>query len=702
MKTIRFEKLDTQTAIAYFDTPQSTVNVLSYDSLLDFAEVLKVIDKDSAIKVCILASAKEGCFIAGADLNIISSIKHQKQASTFSQQAQTLMQQIKNHRVVFVAAIDGSALGGGLELALACHLRIATKNEKTVFALPEVQLGLLPGACGTQYLWRLIGLKHALPMLLSGNRIRAQKAYSIGLVDALVESGELLSKAQTLAFDFATKKQPAKPLTIAQQCLEWPLLRHVLIFKLKKQITKKTKGHYPAPLAIIACVQAGLNKGLEEGLKLESTLFGQLVCSTQARHLMWIFHTTQALKKNIDTAESVDSLAVIGAGLMGEGIASVSLNLSRVIIHDIQQSTLDNARKHLIQGLEKRHQTGALSLDNRDKQQKNIHTSTQLADIAKANLVIEAVFEKLTLKQNILAQVEAIVSPSTVFASNTSALPISQIAAYAKHPERVLGMHYFSPVHKMPLLEIIVTEKTSKQTMDTAINYGIKQGKTVIVVKDSPGFYTTRILAPLLNEAMLLLEEGVSIERIDKAMRQFGFPVGPLALLDEVGIDVAAHVAHDLGLVFGVRWQKVSNTLIRIFNKGFAGKKNKKGFYLYPKKKINPAITAIANEHQRTSRIKTQDIQDRIVAMMVIESIYCLQEQVIRSPEEGDIGAIMGLGFPPFLGGPFHWVDSRGVSTIIDHFKRLASIYGSRFDPPTQLFKLQKEDKNFYVRKNTL
>jgi 3-hydroxyacyl-CoA dehydrogenase/enoyl-CoA hydratase/3-hydroxybutyryl-CoA epimerase len=397
----------------------------------------------------------------------------------------------------------------------------------------------------------------------------------------------------------------------------------------------------------------------------------------------------------------VDRLAVLGAGFMGAGVASVSLGRSQVVLKDISDEALGAGIRTIEKGLEIQTRSGAISRREADRRRSALLPTTDTDDLAGADLVIEAVFEDLDLKRRVIAEVEAVIPPEAVFASNTSALPIAKIAEGARHPERILGMHYFSPVPKMPLLEIIEAETTAGWATATAKAFGAAQGKTCIVVKDGPGFYTTRILAPYLNEAVLLLEEGAKIEDLDRVMKDFGYPVGPVALMDEVGIDVGAHVAADLGAAFAERGLGASDALPKMYEAGFEGRKNGKGFYLYPKKKkkgpkpVNTEVYGFFGGPERRS-VAADAIRDRMALLMVNEAVHCLDDEVIDSPRDGDLGAILGLGFPPFRGGPFRWVDHEGVSAIVDRMKALAQRHGPRFEPAGGLQGLADAGRRFY------
>ncbi len=455
-------------------------------------------------------------------------------------------------------------------------------------------------------------------------------------------------------------------------------------------MARQTRGLYPAPPAILECVETGLKKGRVAGLACESDYFGKLAVSPESRNLVRLFHAMNEAKKGEGEAREVDQLAVLGGGFMGAGVASVSLGLCQVVVRDLSDEVLGTAARSIDDGLKRQVRSGAIRRVEADRRRSRLLLTTEADDLEGADLVIEAVFEDLELKRRVLAEVEERVADHAVFASNTSALPIGEIAAGASHSERVIGMHYFSPVPKMPLLEIVVAEQTAAWATATAHAFGTAQGKTCIVVKDGPGFYTTRILAPYLNEAVLLVEEGARIEDVDLAMKNFGYPVGPLALVDEVGIDVGAHVAQDLGRAFADRGLEGSGAMPRLYEAGLHGRKNGRGFYLYPKtkkkgrKKVNSKIYDLLGGEARRS-IGTEEIQDRLALLMVNEAVHCLQEGVISSPRDGDLGAILGLGFPPFRGGPFRYVDSVGRGAITSRLEKLAEKYGRRFEPAALL-----------------
>jgi 3-hydroxyacyl-CoA dehydrogenase/enoyl-CoA hydratase/3-hydroxybutyryl-CoA epimerase len=705
MRSLTLKRRGDGVAVLLFDTPKRPVNVLSGEMLEEARPLMEEIQDDETIVACVLASGKPDSFIAGADLDQVVGMTA-KEAEAISRGAHEWLDLVEKSRKPFVAAIHGAALGGGLEVALACHYRIATDHPKTVLALPEVMLGVLPAAGGTQRLPRLVGLQRALPMLLSGKRVRAAQAYRHGLVDALTSPGGLVETAAKAALGLAKgtlePKRDKQPLT--EMPLSLPPVRAYALGKARDEVMKKTRGLYPAPLEILACVEKGLADGRKAGQEEEAVRFGRLVGSDGSKNLIRLFDAMTALKKapKGDEPKPVRRLGVLGAGLMGEGIAAVSLGLGPVVLKDVSEEGLSRASKNLRKGLDRRVRSGGLTRLERDRQWYGLRPTTRSEDLAGCDLVVEAVFEDLALKRKVLAEVEAEIDVGAVFASNTSALPIAQIAAKAKHPERVVGMHYFSPVPKMPLLEVVVAEKTAPWAVATARAFGVAQGKTVIVVKDGPGFYTTRILGPFINEAVLLLDEGASIPELDAALLDFGFPVGPVALLDEVGIDVAAHVSKDLGKAFAARGAAPSDTFTKLFDAGYRGRKNAKGFYLYPKdrpsgatKEVNPDVYAFFGGADRKA-MPAKDLVDRLALLMVNEAVWCFSGGIIDSPRDGDAGAILGLGFPPFRGGPFRHVDAVGAAAIVERMEELAGRHGKRFTPAPMLVEMARTGKRFY------
>lgn len=729
-KHLSLQIRDDGVALVRFNSPNSKVNVLSEHVTKEFQEIFNQATTDPRVNSVVLISDKKDCFIAGADIEMLAACKTKEDVVKISQEGQKIMDAIASSKIPFIAAINGSCLGGGLELALACHYRIATKTPKTILAVPEVQLGLLPGAGGTQRLPRLVGLPGALDMILTGKNIRPDKAKRMGLVDLLVDSigpglrspeentqkylEETAIKAAKDLVEGKLKSKKDPSLFSISGLTNWATRdfsygRDYVIKTAGKEVEKKTGGHFPAPQAILDVVKTGLEKGMQEGLKAEAERFGELAMTPASNAFMSIFFAQTALKKNRfgEPSHKTQQISVLGAGLMGAGIAQVSLQKGYdVILKDTSYKGLGRGEQQIEKGLNTAVKKRALSSFEKDKTMSRLSGQLDYSGFKNTDMVIEAVFEDLDLKRRILKEIEAVIPEHAVFASNTSALPISEIAKASKRPSQVVGMHYFSPVDKMPLLEIITTPQTSKETAAAAVQVGLKQGKTVIVVKDGVGFYTTRVLAPMLSESFFLVLEGVSFEQLDRAMKGFGFPVGPATLADEVGIDVAAHVATNLAKAFPDRMGdddlRPINDLVSL---GFLGRKSGKGFFVYSgkgkkqTKEVNQEAVKVFQKYSlgtQGEKYSDEEIQMRMVSRFVNEAVHCLQDTILANPVDGDIGAVFGLGFPPFLGGPFRFIDSYGADKLVSKMKAFADKHGRRFEPAQLLMDHARNNKKFH------
>ncbi|HHG9498330.1 TPA: fatty acid oxidation complex subunit alpha FadJ [Citrobacter farmeri] len=690
-------------AVISVDVPGEKMNTLKAEFASQVRAILKQIRENKAIRGVVIISAKADNFIAGADINMISRCKSAQEAETLARQGQQLMAEINALPIPVVAAIHGPCLGGGLELALACHARVCTDDAKTVLGLPEVQLGLLPGSGGTQRLPRRVGISIALDMILTGKQLRAKQALKAGLVDEVVPQTILLDAA----VEWAKKDRPGhRPLPVRERILAGPLGRALLFRMVSKKTEQKTQGNYPATERILQVIETGLAQGSSSGYDAEARAFGELAMTPQSQALRNIFFASTDVKKDPGSEVPpgpLNSVGVLGGGLMGGGIAYVTACKGGlpVRIKDINPKGINHALKYSWDQLETKVRRRHIKASERDKQLALISGSVDYRGFSHRDLVIEAVFEDLSLKQQMVAEVEQNCASHTIFASNTSSLPIGDIAAKAARPEQVIGLHFFSPVEKMPLVEVIPHATTSGKTIATTVKLAKKQGKTPIVVRDKAGFYVNRILAPYINEAIRLLTEGERVDQIDSALVKFGFPVGPIQLLDEVGIDTGTKIIPIMEAAYGERFSAPANVVSSILNDDRKGRKNGRGFYLYgakgrkSKKQVDPAIYALIGA-QGQSRLSPQQMAERCVMLMLNEAARCFDEQVIRSARDGDIGAVFGIGFPPFLGGPFRYMDALGAGEVVAVLQRLASLYGPRFTPCDRLLQMAERGESFW------
>jgi 3-hydroxyacyl-CoA dehydrogenase/enoyl-CoA hydratase/3-hydroxybutyryl-CoA epimerase len=691
-------------AVVTIDVPDEKMNTLKASFGPEVHNIIKQVRDNTALQGLIFISGKPDNFIAGADINMIANCQSALEAQTLAHQGQQIMAEIAALPIPVVAAIHGACLGGGLELALACHARICTDDEKTKLGLPEVQLGLLPGSGGTQRLPRLIGVSHALDMILTGKQLRPRQALKLGLVDEVVPQSILLAAAIERV---GKGRQPSRTLPVRERILAGPLGRSLLFSMVEKKTEQKTRGNYPATKRIIDVIKIGLGQGSFSGYESEAKAFGELAMTPQSAALRGLFFASTELKKEHGAdaqPRPIKAVGVLGGGLMGGGIAFVTATKGKlpVRIKDINNEGINHALKYSWDLLDKKVRRRHMKAIERQREMARISGGTDYHGFHNRDIVVEAVFEDLALKQKMVAEIEQNAAPQTIFASNTSSLPIADIAANAARPELVIGLHYFSPVDKMPLVEVIPHAGTSAETISTMVQLAKKQGKTPIVVGDSAGFYVNRILAPYVNEAMRCLVEGEPVDKIDNALVAFGFPVGPIQLLDEVGIDVGTKISPILQHAYGDRFAAPQN-IAAILNDDRKGRKNGRGFYLYPgkgsrsKKQVDPAIYKLLGVSPK-GQLAEKEIAQRCVMMMLNEAARCLDEGVIRSARDGDIGAVFGIGFPPFLGGPFRYMDSLGAGEVVAQLQRLASQYGERFAPCDRLLQMVEEQRNFWAK----
>ena len=694
-------------AVVTFDTPGAPVNLISAAVKQEVTRAFEVLKADQRVKAVAFVSGKRDNFIAGADIEEFVKLSTAAQAEQMSAEGQAMLGRIADFPKPVVAGINGACVGGGLEFALCCTYRVATDQPKTSLGLPEVQLGILPGAGGCQRLPRLIGARAALDIILAGKTVPARKALQLGIVDEVVPPSILrrvtLDAAKRLAAGWRPRRR--RPGGVPGFLLDGNPIGRMLVFRMAgKRVAKQTMGNFPAPPAALDAVEYGLRHGLAAGLAHEARGFGQLAVTDVSRKLVQIFFAQSALKKDLGVDHppppaDVRRLGVVGSGFMGAGIAGTAVTQAGV---DVRLKDADLA--HVSKGVaaaravvDERFKRRRITKYDRTRLLALISGDAAYTGFGRADLVIEAVFEDLNVKRQVLQEVEAVIPPGAVFATNTSTIPITEIAAVSSRPGQVIGMHFFSPVARMPLLEVIPGKSTAPGTVSTAVAFGRRMGKTPIVVKDSPGFWVNRILAPYMCEAAFVLMGGAAIEDIDQALVRFGFPVGPITLLDEVGLDVAGHASEVLFKAFGERL-KPAPALEAMVKDGRLGRKAAKGFYRYErggKHGVDEGVYTLFGVHPNGGP-RAAEIVQRLTLAMVNEAARALSEGVVRSPRDGDMAAIFGFGFPPFRGGPLRYADDLGAARVVDDLERLTERLGPRFTPCDALKDQARRGGTFY------
>jgi 3-hydroxyacyl-CoA dehydrogenase/enoyl-CoA hydratase/3-hydroxybutyryl-CoA epimerase len=685
-----FEVID-GIAVVRMDRAGESMNTIGPDLFSDFATILDRLQSDDSISGVVWTSAKKD-FLAGADIRWFETLDRDAAETAITEAHHQFARLEALHRDAgkpVVAAIRGACLGGGLEMALLASSRIAADTERTQLGQPEVQLGVIPAGGGTQRLPRLVGVATALDLILTGRSITPRKAKAIGLVDEVVPDERLLDAAMRRAAMGASR--PARRSLrhrLTDTAVQGnPIGRGLLFRRAEAKMLAETKGNYPAPARALEAVRIGLEHGPERGLEAEARFFAELVVSPESRALRSIFFAGQELKRERWVGDAVarpwDKVGVLGGGLMGGGIAAISAWKAgaTVRIKEVDDAGVRRGLGYVAKVLAGRVARRRMTEFEAERIRNRVTATTDWSGFGTVDIVIEAVFEDLELKRSTLQEAETATPPETIFASNTSSLPISAIAEASARPETVVGMHYFSPVERMPLLEVITTDHTAGWVTATAVDLGRAQGKTVIVVNDGTGFYTTRILGPYTNEAAFLLEDGASIEAIDGAMVQWGFPVGPILLMDEVGIDVGAKIARIMVEAFGERMRGPA-MMEGLVTDDRKGRKNRKGFYRYDdtgkRGRADPSVYSALGLGPRRP-ISQQVIQERLSLALINEAARCLDDAILRSARDGDVGAVMGIGFPPFRGGPFWWVDEIGAKDVVSRLDALRDEHGDRF-----------------------
>ncbi len=685
-------------AIVWFDLPGEKVNKFSSTVMLEFSSVIDELARSSDLQKVIFASAKS-VFIAGADVSEFNRPSTHEEAIQYVRFGQEVFQRLSRLPQVTVAAINGACLGGGCEMAISCDWRVMSDSPKATIGVPETKLGIFPAWGGTTKLPRLIGLPAALDIVLNGKAVDGKRAKRMGLVDEVVAPAILLDVAKRFA-DRGKRREAGRTKFYIEGN---PLARKLIFSKARKSVLQQTHGHYPAPLKAIDVMEYGLATNVERGLEAEAREVIPLMRGETAQNLVRLFFMMEESKKDRIDAEprDVESAGVLGAGVMGGGIAQIVADKTdaEVRMRDINWNAIAGGLKAASKIWKKRVERRRMSRGEMQRKLARITGTLDWTGFARADLVIEAVIEKIDVKRQVLAEFESVARPGAIFASNTSTIPITDIAANAAHPENVVGMHFFNPVDRMPLVEVIRGRRTSDVAMVTVAHFARKLGKTVVYCNDGPGFIVNRILGPYMNESGMLLEEGNSIESIDKALVDFGMPMGPMALLDEVGIDVAAKVAVILGDAFKDRiTDKRSRVVDVLYADGRHGKKNGKGLYLYEngkRKGPDPSVYRLLNVTPHP--VDAKAAIERTILAMINEAAMILEEKIAGSAAELDLAMIMGTGFPPFRGGLLRYADTLGTKSIVARLDDLAARHGPRFTATAPLRRLAQNDQKFYA-----
>ncbi len=712
MKTIEINTDSNGIMLVTIDLKDRSMNVVSPEFIAEFDQVIDQLVSDEGIRGAVVTSGKSS-FVAGADLlQIVDEIDptaDPKDAFARWSVLQQLYRKLETCGKPVVAAINGTALGGGLELCLACHHRVAANNPKAKIGQPEVQVGLLPGAGGTQRLPRMIGLEAALPLLVQGTHLSPEKAAKLGIVEQLVEPGREVEVAKQWILDGGEAEQPwdkkgfkvpggaglMHPKAIQTQMFGVALLQ------------KTTNHNYPAPIAIMSAVYEGSVLPIDKALKIESQYFAEILTSVEARNMVrTLFVNKGAADKLARRPQGVDKskvtkLGVLGAGMMGAGIAFVSARAGmHVVLLDRSKDDAEKGKDYSRKLLQKRIDRGRMSADAAADMLELIQTTDDYAKLDGCEYIIEAVFEDRDIKADVTAKAEAVIPENAIFGSNTSTMPITGLAESSKRPESFIGIHFFSPVDKMPLVEVIVGEKTSDEAIARTLDYIQQLRKTPIVVNDSRGFYTSRVFGTCTREGMSMLAEGVNPALIENVAKHSGLPVGPLAVLDEVSLDLAYKIGKqardDMGDAYvATPADSVTEKMVNELDR--RGKRFGAGFYDYPadgEKRLWPGLSEhfpVAAEQPTPEEVKT-----RLFYVQAIDTARCLEEGVLTHPADGDIGSVFGWGFPPYTGGTLSFIETVGLEAFVAEADRLAKQYGPRFEVPEGLRAMAENGETFY------
>lgn len=704
-KRISFEIKNQLAYVGFGLSSEKSMTTLDLDTMGELKQIVDELHaKASELKGAIFFTHKDNCFIAGADINLIASLSSESDAADKAEQGQNLYNRIEDLPFPTIACVHGVCLGGGLEFSLACKKIIASNSSKTQLGLPEVKLGILPGFGGTYRLPKKIGLPNALDCILTGKTLRPDKAKKMGLVEEVYPNENLLAMAEKHLF-LSPRKQDFKE-TLKEVATENFVTKKIIFQKAREGVLKKTNGFYQAPLRILDVMDAGMLKGRTSYLASEAQAFGELAMSEQSKNLQHIFFMAEGSKKysgpkGTGTVPTLDRGAALGAGTMGGGIAWLMAEAGmHPIMKDLSVDALNLGLKQSSQNFAGALKRKKITADEFERRQRSITAQLDYSGFRKVDLLVEAVVENMDIKKKVFSEVEKEVSRNSLLTSNTSSLSVQEMSKALEFPDRFAGLHFFNPVHLMPLVEIIVHDKVAPETVEALYKWVLRVKKTPVIVKDGPGFLVNRILMPYLNEAGFLLEEGVSIKDLDQAALNFGMPMGPCRLLDEVGLDVGVKVAKVMHDGLGER-AKSSKMSSKMTEKGYLGKKTNKGFYLYDEKgkhtEINPEVELILPDQKK--KMPEAEIQKRLFLPMINEAAEILKDGIVARASDVDLGLIFGIGFPPFRGGLLRYADGEGLEKILaalNDFK--ASVDKDRYAPSSYLEELVASKTSFYEK----
>ncbi len=691
-----------------FDQPDSKVNLFDTSTMEELDGLLGDLESrisTGRVVAALFRSGKPSSFVAGADVREIADLVSREEATRKAREGQRIFRRLDRLNVPTVAAVHGTCLGGGTEMILACDYRVASRSADTSIGLPEVKLGILPGFGGTTRLPRVCGIRNALDLILTGNPVDAEEAARIGLVHRAVDGESFDEEVEGFLQDVLGGRVSRSGYDKAgwERLLEDTSLGRDLIFWFaRRQTLKRTGGNYPAPIRALETVRTTYTLSLDDALREESEVLGELAMTPEAKNLTRIFllrtEARRALPEaSLEGRREVEKLGVLGAGVMGGAIAELAAaNDVPAVLKDIEQDPLDEGLRHARQLLEKAARKGVFPEEDVDLKFALLEGTLSYDAFDDVDLVVEAVVEKMAVKRQVLDEVEEVLPEEAVFATNTSSLSVAELATASERPDRVVGLHFFNPVHKMPLVELVRTEEASEAALATAFGFAVDMGKTPVIVRDGPGFLVNRILAPYLNEAAYLLEEGAGVRAVDQALTDFGMPMGPCRLLDEVGLDVAHHVSEVMTGAFGER-MKSAGIVDRLLEEGRLGKKGGLGFYVYSDgraKKVDPQLRRVLPRPEEPPP-DADEVRRRCLYLMVNEAAFALEDGVVEDAGSVDLAMVLGTGFPPYRGGILRWADHQGLPAIVERLGELEESAGARFRPAPLLARKAEKGRTF-------